>query len=288
MNKKSLRRIGALAVLLLVVYASARVYNIWDTQRESIFEPAALLQTSPARLGAPFEELRIPSGSGAERGDLHAWWIPAEKPDAPTVLYLHGNSRNISYNLENALRYRALGCNLLLVDYRGYGKSTGGKPSEAKVYEDAEAAWQYLVKQRGVKPQQLFIYGHSLGGAVAIDLALRHPEAAGLIAESTFTSMQAMGELKYDLLPAGLLLNQRFESLQKIPQLKIPLLLIHGTWDQKVPVGMTQQLFEAAPQPKTLVLVEGGEHSNNAAVGWIEYRDAVSAFIGQYGKKHEN
>ena len=282
MNRKSLRRIGALAVLLLVVYASARVYGIWSNQRESIFEPAAALQTSPARLGAPFEELRIPSGSGAERGDLHAWWIPAEKPDAPTVLYLHGNFRNISYNLENALRYRALGSNLLLVDYRGYGKSTGGKPSEAKVYEDAEAAWQYLVKQRGVKPQQLFIYGHSLGGAVAIDLALRHPEAAGLIAESTFTSMQAMGELKYDFLPAGLLLNQRFESLQKIAQLKIPLLLVHGTWDQKVPVGMAQQLFEAAPQPKTLVMIEGGEHSNNAAVGWVEYRDAVSAFIGQY------
>ena len=282
MNRKSLRRIGALAVLLLVVYASARVYNIWDTQRESIFEPAAALQTSPARLGAPFEELRIPSGSGAERGDLHAWWIPAEQTGAPTVLYLHGNSRNISYNLENALRYRALGSNLLLVDYRGYGKSTGGKPSEAKVYEDAEAAWQYLVKQRGVKPQQLFIYGHSLGGAVAIDLALRHPEAAGLITESTFTSMQAMGELKYDFLPAGLLLNQRFESLQKITQLKVPLLLIHGTWDQKVPVGMAQQLFEAAPQPKTLVMIEGGEHSNNAAVGWVEYRDAVSAFIGQY------
>ena len=282
MNRKSLRRIGALAVLLLVVYASARVYNIWDTQRESIFEPAAALQTSPARLGAPFEELRIPSGSGAERGDLYAWWIPAEQTGAPTVLYLHGNSRNISYNLENALRYRALGSNLLLVDYRGYGKSTGGKPSEAKVYEDAEAAWQYLVKQRGVKPQQLFIYGHSLGGAVAIDLALRHPEAAGLITESTFTSMQAMGELKYDFLPAGLLLNQRFESLQKITQLKVPLLLIHGTWDQKVPVGMAQQLFEAAPQPKTLVMIEGGEHSNNAAVGWVEYRDAVSAFIGQY------
>ena len=288
MNRKSLRRIGALAVLLLVVYASARVYNIWDTQRESIFEPAAALQTSPARLGAPFEELRIPSGSGAERGDLYAWWIPAEQTGAPTVLYLHGNSRNISYNLENALRYRALGSNLLLVDYRGYGKSTGGKPSEAKVYEDTEAAWQYLVKQRGVKPQQLFIYGHSLGGAVAIDLALRHPEAAGLITESTFTSMQAMGELKYDFLPAGLLLNQRFESLQKITQLKVPLLLIHGTWDQKVPVGMAQQLFEAAPQPKTLVMIEGGEHSNNAAVGWVEYRDAVSAFIGQYGKKHEN
>ncbi len=283
-----MRRAFVLALLTLMVYAAVRVYDIWDTQRDSIFEPQALLQTSPARLGIPFEALHIPSGSGAERGELHAWWIPAENPDAPTMLYLHGNFRNISYNLENALRFRALCCNLLLVDYRGYGKSTGGKPSEAKVYEDAEAAWQYLVSQHGVKPQQLFIYGHSLGGAVAIDLALRHPESAGLIAESTFTSMQAMGELKYAYLPTSLLLNQRFESLQKVTQLKVPVLLIHGTWDRKVPVGMARQLFDAAPQPKTLTLIEGGEHSNNAAVGWVEYRDAVSAFVEQYGKKYEN
>jgi pimeloyl-ACP methyl ester carboxylesterase len=286
MNLPAMRRIGALAVLLLAVYASARVYGIWSNQLESIFEPEAVLQTTPTRLGAPFEELRILSGSGAERGELHAWWIPAEKitekTNAPTVLYLHGNFRNMSHNLENALRYRALGCNLLLVDYRGYGKSTGGKPSETKVYEDAEAAWQYLLKQRGVKPQQTFIYGHSLGGAIAIDLALRHPEAAGLIIESTFTSMQAMGELEYGFLPVGLLLNQRFESRQKIAQLKAPVLLIHGTWDKKVPVKMAQQLFEAAPQPKTLVLIEGGEHSNNAAVGWVEYRDAVADFVRQY------
>lgn len=286
MNLPAMRRIGALAVLLLAVYASARVYGIWSNQLESIFEPEAALQTTPTRLGAPFEELRILSGSGAERGELHAWWIPAEKitekTNAPTVLYLHGNFRNMSHNLENALRYRALGCNLLLVDYRGYGKSTGGKPSETKVYEDAEAAWQYLLKQRGVKPQQTFIYGHSLGGAIAIDLALRHPEAAGLIIESTFTSMQAMGELEYGFLPVGLLLNQRFESRQKIAQLKAPVLLIHGTWDKKVPFKMAQQLFEAAPQPKTLVLIEGGEHSNNAAVGWVEYRDAVADFVRQY------
>lgn len=282
MNGQAMRRIGALAVLLLVVYASARVYGIWSYQREGIFEPEAVLQTIPTRLGASFEELRIPSGSGAERGELHAWWIPAEKAGAPTVLYLHGNARNISHNLENALRYRTLCCNLLLVDYRGYGKSTGGKPSETKVYEDAEAAWQYLVGKHGIRPKQVIIYGLSLGGAIAIDLALRHPEAAGLIMENSFTSMQAMGELKYEFLPVGLLLNQRFESLQKIPNLKIPVLLIHGTWDKKVPYEMSQQLYAAAPHPKTLLLIEGGEHSNNAAVGWVEYRDAVSAFVRQY------
>ena len=94
--------------------------------------------------------------------------------------------------------------------------------------------------------------------------------------------MQAMSELKHNLLPVGLLLNQHFNSLQKISRLKIPLLLIHGTWDKKVPVEMAQQLFKAASQPKSLVLIEGGEHSNNAAVGWVEYRDAVSAFVRKH------
>lgn len=275
-------RAGALIMLVLVVFAALRIYNLWDTQRESIFEPVALMQTTPMRLGVPFEEVHIPSGNGTERGELHAWWIPAAESNAPTVLYLHGSSRNISYNLESTLRYRELGYNLLLVDYRGYGKSTGGKPSEIKVYEDAEAAWQYLLKQRGVKPQQAFIYGLSLGGAIAVDLAVHHPEAAGLIIESSFTSMQAMGELEYSYLPVGLLLNQRFESLQKIQHLKIPVLLIHGTWDQKVPNEMSQRLYTAAPQPKKLVMIEGGEHSNSRAVGSVEYRDAVTAFVKQY------
>ncbi len=275
-------RVGVLLALVLVVFAALRIYNLWDTQRESIFEPVALMQTTPARLGVPFEEVHISSGNSAERGELHAWWIPAAESNAPTVLYLHGSSRNISYNLESTLRYRDLGYNVLLVDYRGYGKSTGGKPSEIKVYEDAEAAWQYLLKQRGVKPQHAFIYGLSLGGAIAVDLAVHHPEAAGLIIEGSFTSMQAMGELKYNYLPVGLLLNQRFESLQKIQQLKIPVLLIHGTWDHKVPNEMSQQLYTAAPQPKKLVMIEGGEHSNSRAVGWVEYRDAVTAFVKQY------
>lgn len=277
-----IRRFILLLGLLLVVYASARVYNIWDTQRDSIFEPLAEMQTDPARLGAPFEEVRIPSGSGAERGELHGWWIPAAVSDAPTVLYLHGSSRNISFNLESALHYRELGYNLLLVDYRGYGKSTGGKPSEDKVYEDAEAVWQYLIGQRGVHPKQTFIYGMSLGGAIALELAVRHPEAAGLIMEGSFTSMQAMGEIRYEMLPVGLLLNQRFESLQKIAKLKMPLLLIHGKWDRKVPYAMAQQLYAVAPQPKTLLLIENGEHSNSRSVGWLEYRDAVSAFVRQY------
>ena len=275
------RRIWISVAAIALLYAAACAY-MWATQRDHIFKPELLLQTTPDRLDMKFDELRIPVGSGADKGELEAWWVPAAHSNAPTFLYLHGNDRNLSDHLEHALHLHMLGYNVLVTDYRGYGNSTGGKPSEAKVYQDAEAFWQYLVKVRGVKPQQIFIYGHSLGGAIAIDLAVHHPEAAGLITESTFTSMEAMGELEYSYLPVGLLLNQRFDSLKKISGLKIPVLLIQGTWDKRVPVRMTQQLYDAAPQPKTLTLIKGGEHSNSATIGWVEYRDAVSAFVKNY------
>lgn len=275
------RRLSIGAVAIVVVYAAACTY-MWATQLDHVFEPELLLQTTPDRLGMKFEELRIPVGSGPDRGELQAWWVPAEQANAPTFLYLHGNDRNIANHLEYTLRLHNLGYNVLLSDYRGYGKSSGGRPNEAKVYGDAEAAWQYLLKQRGVKPQQAFIYGHSLGGAIAIDLAVHHPEAAGLITESTFTSMAEMGKLAYPWLPVDWLLDQRFEALKKIALLKIPVLLIQGTWDKRVPVQMAQQLYAAAPQPKTLMLIEGGEHNNSSTIGWIEYRDAVTAFVKQY------
>lgn len=270
----------ALGVLVLL-YAAACAY-MWATQAEHVFEPTPVFQTTPDRMGMKFEELRIPVGSGADKGELHGWWVPAGKANAPSFLYLHGNFRNIGNNLEHTQRLHNLGYNVLLVDYRGYGQSTGGKPSEAKAYEDAEAAWQYLLRQRGVKPQQAFIYGHSLGGAIAIDLAVHHPEAAGLITESTFTSMTDMGKLEYGYLPIDWLINQRFEALEKVSLLKIPVLFIHGTWDKKIPFRMAQQLHAAAPQPKTLMLIEGGEHNNTATIGWVEYRDAVAAFVNQY------
>jgi len=319
--KNLTRRLALGAGVLALLYASACGY-MWATQMGQVFEPTPDWQTTPARMGMKYEPLRIPVGSGADKGELDAWWVPLERtnghgthttPDnaarqarsphlnplplageetneslrdfytnnAPTVLYFHGNYRNIGNNLEHTFRLHQLGFNVLLADYRGYGKSSGGKPSETKVYEDAEAAWQYLLKVRGANPRKTFIYGHSLGGAIAINLAVHHPEAAGLITESTFTSMRAEGEVNYGFLPIGLLLNQRFESLQKVPGLKIPVLFIHGTWDKKIPAEMAKQLYAAAPQPKTLVLIEGGEHNNSGGIGWVAYRDAVSAFVAQ-------
>ncbi len=275
------RRIIISAILMAVLYAAVCTY-MWATQLDQVFEPTPILQTTPDRLGMKFEELRIPVGSGADQGELHAWWVPASTENAPTFLNLHGNHRNISKNLEYTQRLHNFGYNVLVSDYRGYGKSSGGRPNETKVYEDAEAAWQYLLKVRGVKPQQAFIYGHSLGSAIAIDLAVRHPDAAGLITESAFTSMVDMGKLEYGYLPVDWLLNQRFDSLEKVKRLKIPVLFIHGTWDNRVPVKMAQQLYTAAPQPKSLLMIGGGEHNNSGTIGLTEYRDAVTAFVKQY------
>ncbi len=261
-----------------LLYVAACVY-MWATQKSQVFEPTAIWQTTPDRMGMKYAEVHIPVGEGA--GYLDAWWVPSDKPDAPTIVYFHGNYRNIGNNLEHTQHMHQMGYNVLLADYRGYGKSAGGKPSEEKVYEDAEAVWQYWIKWRGGQPGKTFIYGHSLGGAIAINLAVHHPEAAGLITESTFTSMQAMGEISHGYLPIGLLLNQRFESLKKVPQLKLPVLFVHGTWDPKIPVEMAKQLYAAAPEPKSLLLIEGGEHNNSETIGWVQYRDALSAFISK-------
>jgi alpha-beta hydrolase superfamily lysophospholipase len=119
---------------------------------------------------------------------IHVWWIAAQ-PDAKVLLYLHGNGINMGAAVANAHQFHQLGFSVLLIDYRGYGRSEGSFPTETRVYQDAVTAWDYLVKQRQIQPSQIFLFGHSLGGAIAIDLAVQHPDAAGLIVESSFTSM---------------------------------------------------------------------------------------------------
>jgi len=279
MAKLAKRFLLPAAALALLAYLAACIY-MYEEQRHNIFLPTPELLTTPDRVGMPFEVVRIPSGSGSERGEMYGWWIPAEQPDAPTILYLHGNDINISgvQDIAHAYRLHSMEYNLLMVDYRGYGKSTGGEPSEAKVYEDAEAAWDYLAKRIG-SSKRIFIYGHSLGGAIAIDLAVHHPEAAGLIVESTFTTMTDMGKREYKYLPVEWLLNQYFDSLHKVGKLKIPVLYIHGTKDKLIPYRMSEQLFEKSPQPKFLKLIEGGGHGDCSLIGWVEYRDAFSAFV---------
>ncbi len=246
-----------------------------------IFEPDRTLYAKPADFSFNVRDVGLPVRLSGHAGQsLHGWWVASAAWDAKVVLYLHGNDGNVSTSMGDIAPLRELGYAVFILDYRGYGESAGSFPSEKTVYEDADAAWIYLVDQRGVRPAHLYIYGHSLGGAIGIELALHHPEAAGLIVESGFTSIRDMAKLRkrYALLPIGLL-NQRFDSIQKVSRLKLPVLYIHGTADEVVPYAMGEQLFKASGGRKRFIAIGGGLHANNAAVGGPLFRAAIRDFI---------
>ena len=268
--------LGLLA-FFLVAYGGGCWY-LWTHQRDLIFAPSRDMQRTPADLGLSFEEVWLPVG-GRSSVTLHGWWLPSSGREARALLYLHGNDLNIAGEIDRIARLQRMGFSVLAVDYRGFGKSGGEFPSELQVYEDAEAAWNYLVQARQVDARQTFIYGHSLGGAVAIDLAVRHPEAAGLVVEATFTSMSEMAKSIYWIFPVDWLLNQRFDSLAKVRELHIPVLFVHGTADTDVPYAMSEALFAAASEPKRLTLIPGGGHEDSATVGDALYARALLDFV---------
>jgi hypothetical protein len=255
---------------------------VWKWQARLIFMPSRAVTRTPSSLGVNGEEVRIPFQSReGQQEQLDSFWLPADPPGKKAMLYLHGNGDNIGINLPHAVLLRSLGVSVLLFDYRGYGRSTGPFPSEARVYEDAEVAWKYLVTKLDYSAHQIVIYGHSLGGAIAIELASRHPEAAGVIVESSLTSAAAMARRMpvFWLFPLSFLLRHRFDSLAKVGALRVPILFLHGTRDWSVPASMTKSLFAAASNPKTMVMVDGGGHLDNSTVGGRSYVDAIREFI---------
>ena len=275
-SRHAVRIVLTFLVVLIIGYGGASWY-LWAKQRQLIFFPTRDAQQSPADVGLKYEDVQLPVG-GTPAVSLHGWWLQSDDAAAPVTLYLHGNDLNLGANVERIGRLNRMGFTVLAVDYRGYGKSGGGFPSEAQVYEDAEAAWNYLVQERRIDPRQTFIYGHSLGGAIAIELALRRPQAAGLIVESTFTSMPELARTLYWMFPVDWLLNQRFDALARVPMLRVPTLFIHGTADDEVPYTMSEQLFSAARGSKRLTLIPGGGHEDSATVGETLYTRAVLDF----------
>jgi fermentation-respiration switch protein FrsA (DUF1100 family) len=273
----------AASVLLGYVVIGGVLWSCQICQSYFIFEPEKTFLATPSDYSFRVIVVAIPVQSSGKTApqSLHGWWIPSAKRDAKVVLYLHGNEGNMSTNMGEIAPLRELGYSIFMVDYRGYGESEGSFPSEKSVYEDAEVAWTYLVRQRGIRAADLYIYGHSLGGAIAIELALHHPESAGLIVTSSFTSISDMANLKrpYTLFPVKLLLNQRFDSISKVGRLKLPVLYIHGTADEVVPFAMGEQLFKASGGAKRFVAIGGGRHDGNAAVDAAAFRAAISSFI---------
>lgn len=223
---------------------------------------------------------------------IHAIWWPAHDAGAPAVLYLHGARWNITGQMFRIEQLREFGFSVLAVDYRGFGKSAGQLPSEQTVYEDARIAWERLAQLQPDAGKR-YIYGHSLGGAVAVDLAATLSDAAnardnasqlpanGLIIESSFTTLADMARsLSYGWLPVQLILSQKFDSAEKIARVRMPTLLVHGTNDRYVPAHFSRTLYELATAPKKLLLVEGGSHNNSMRMGSDQYRAALSDLYG--------
>ncbi|NMG18462.1 alpha/beta hydrolase [Brasilonema bromeliae] len=268
-------------VVVAISYFAVCIF-LFLKQTRFIFFPSAVIDTTPEFYNLPYEDVWLPvSAKSGKVEQIHGWWIEANQPNGKVLLYLHGNSVNIGANVTRAHWFHQLGFSMLLIDYRGYGRSEGRFPNESQVYQDAATAWDYLVYQQQIPPSKIFIYGHSLGGAVAIDLALKQPNAAGLVVESSFTSIRKVLAYRnnFKMFPVDIILRQHFDSIRKVPNLKIPVLFIHGTDDVIVPALMSQELYAAAPEPKKLILVPGAAHNNVAQVAPSVYLEAVRSFI---------
>ena len=210
---------------------------------------------------------------------LHGVSIAAPRCGAPQLLYLHGARCDMRSSALRMLRLRELGFAVLGIDYRGYGRSTPAWPTERRACEDAAAAWRWLAMQQ---PQaRRYLYGHSLGGAIAVQLATQVDDAAGLILESTFTSLPAvLNGLRWGGRQLGALLAPCFDAASRVAGVKAPVLVVHGSDDRLVPPALGQALFECAPPPKRFVLVEGGTHHDAAAIGCAQYRAALHELFG--------
>ncbi len=228
--------------------------------------------------GLAVEDIWLTSADGTK---IHAWFTAPTgwTPDEGALLYCHGNGGNLSSRGVALLNFqKTLGLAVFIFDYPGYGKSVG-RPSEAGCYASGDAAYQYLTTVKGVPPARILLYGGSLGGAVAVDLATRHPHRA-VILVATFTSFPDMAQYKFPwLLPGRWLVRNRFLSLDKIKTLRSPVFIAHGTADRVIPFHQGERLFAAAPGPKHFFPMEEAGHNDGPAEG---FHEALRQFLSEH------
>lgn len=238
------------------------MFLITALEKKLLFFPARAEDAwvNPSQYGLSVEDVYLESRDGNK---LHGWWCPrpGADPAAGALLYLHGNAGNLSYRTGTIVDWlEGLNLPVLIVDYPGYGKSTGS-PSEPGCYAAAEAAYHWLVNEQKVSGERIILYGGSLGGGPAIEMALRFPHRV-LVITRTFTSIPDMAGALYPwLLPARWLIQNKFDNLSKIGRCPKPIFIAHGDVDQVVPFAQGKRLFEAAPEPKRFHLLAGLDHN---------------------------
>jgi fermentation-respiration switch protein FrsA (DUF1100 family) len=249
-------------------------------QDQLLFIPSGSVEHTPADVGLPYEAVTLDTADGES---ISAWFVPANEDGGPArgvVLYSHGNAGNLGNRVSTIERLHGLGLDVLAYDYHGFGESTGS-PGEAQTYLDARAAWDWLAKTRGVSPERIVIWGRSLGGAIAVwlaaELANEEVQPAGLVIESSFTSIPDVASSYYPYLPVRLLVRHEYPSRTRLNDVRVPLLVAHGSEDGVVPYDHGRALFDSAREPKRFVRLEGGH--NDAGLTGRAHRAGLEAFL---------
>ena len=268
------------ALALLALAALAGCVNLDTQQRRWIFQARATPDAIDGRsLGLKDVWITLPGSASSVPPRLHALWIDGPSARAPLLLYLHGARRDVDASAFRVRQMQALGFGVLAIDYRGFGRSSDELPSEATVAEDARTAWAWLAQHHPANDR--YIFGHSLGGAIAVRLATEVNDAKGLIVEGTFTSIPAVFEtMKWGWLPITPLITQRFDSGKRIADVKVPVLVVHGDSDSLIRPELGRALYERASSPKRFVLVPGGTHYSTNSIGQMQYREALRDLFG--------
>jgi uncharacterized protein len=238
-----------------------------------LYFPSREIIETPDRAGLDYRDLWLKTDDG-ER--LHGWWIDARKDSLGHLLLCHGNAGNIGDRVLHAALLTATGFDVLLFDYRGYGRSSG-TPSEDGTYRDARATQTCLLEQPGVDPSRIFYLGESLGGAVALDLALERPPA-GLVLLSAFTGVRELGRLHYPFVPAALV-PDAYPALRRIHELHAPLLVLHGDRDDIVPLSQGRALYDAAPGAKRMHVFPGLGHNDLVPLAGAEFAGVIASWV---------
>jgi pimeloyl-ACP methyl ester carboxylesterase len=238
-----------------------------------LYFPSRAIVETPDRAGLDYRDLELETDDG-ER--LHGWWIGARADSLGHVLLFHGNAGNIGDRVLHAALLTSTGFDILLFDYRGYGRSSG-RASEEGTYRDARAALACLLQQPGVDPARVFYLGESLGGAVGLDLALERPPA-GLVLLSAFTGVRELGRLHYPFVPAALV-PDAYPTLRRIHELRAPLLVLHGDRDDIVPLSHGRALFEGAPGRKRMHVLPGLGHNDLVPLAGAELARVIASWV---------
>jgi uncharacterized protein len=265
-------RVIRVILTLATLYVGACVLMA-VAQDRLIFFPSQVYAEHPGDHGMPYEDIELITEDGLH---LHSWYLPAPGDPRGTVIITHGNGGNISHRLGVARFWLRRDLNVLLLGYRGYGRNPGS-PSEAGFQLDADAAWRWLTETRGEPPQRIICFGRSLGGGTASYLAHRY-QPAGLVLESTFTSVRDVARERFPIFPVGLLLRHPFDTLSRMPGIRCPVLVAHSPRDEIVGFQHGQRLYAAAKEPRSWI--ELGSHHND--LSHFRHHPGYQAVVDQF------